>query len=157
MVYVDPKNLRYAPYWQRWILTRPEGEHTILNVILLCFFADSIIYYYLLFSYTLQDFYEKVVVQAIAFILEGVDGTSQGNPLKMVIPQTELNMLMQLCHMYDALLPVYTNVDDIAMEAPEAIIYDQDSIECGFLQVYTEIFICLICKNIYSTKYIGQN
>lgn len=53
----------------------------------------------------------------------------------MVIPQTELNMVMQLCHMYDALLPVYTNVDDIAMEAPEAIIYDQDSIECGFLQV----------------------
>lgn len=35
MVYVDPKNLRYAPYWQRWVLTRPEGEHAILNVIIL--------------------------------------------------------------------------------------------------------------------------
>ncbi|XP_011184312.3 dynein axonemal heavy chain 10 [Zeugodacus cucurbitae] len=122
MVYVDPKNLRYAPYWQRWILTRPEGENAILS-----------------------DFYEKIVVQAIAFILEGIDGTSQGNPLKMVIPQTELNLVVQLCNMYDALLPVYTNVDDITMESPEAIIYDQDSIECGFLQcVYNSLGATLI-------------
>ncbi|XP_017478046.1 PREDICTED: dynein heavy chain 10, axonemal [Rhagoletis zephyria] len=122
MVYVDPKNLRFAPYWQRWLLTRPEGEHEILN-----------------------DFYEKIIVQSIAFILEGVDGTSQGNPLKMVIPQTELNMVVQFCYMYDALLPVYTNVDDIATEAPEATIYDQDSIECGFIQcVYNSLGATLI-------------
>lgn len=23
MVYVDPKNLRYTPYWQRWVNNRP--------------------------------------------------------------------------------------------------------------------------------------
>lgn len=32
MVYVDPKNLRFAPYCQKWITTRPETEHEILNV-----------------------------------------------------------------------------------------------------------------------------
>lgn len=32
MVYVDPKNLRYSPYWQRWILTRPEVERELLAV-----------------------------------------------------------------------------------------------------------------------------
>lgn len=23
MVFVDPKNLRYAPYWQKWVNNRP--------------------------------------------------------------------------------------------------------------------------------------
>lgn len=32
MVYVDPKNLGYLPYWQRWIATRPESELEPLTV-----------------------------------------------------------------------------------------------------------------------------
>lgn len=35
MVYVDPKNLRYSPYWQRWLKTRTEFEQKRLNVILI--------------------------------------------------------------------------------------------------------------------------
>lgn len=39
MVYVDPKNLRYAPYWQRWVLTRHQKQRELLNVIKLIFWV----------------------------------------------------------------------------------------------------------------------
>lgn len=32
MVYVDPKNLGYLPYWQRWRKTRSEYEWELLDV-----------------------------------------------------------------------------------------------------------------------------
>lgn len=32
MVYVDPKNLGYNPYWARWLKQRPENEWEILDV-----------------------------------------------------------------------------------------------------------------------------
>lgn len=32
MVYVDPKNLGYEPYWKRWIRTRKPDEGQSLNV-----------------------------------------------------------------------------------------------------------------------------
>lgn len=89
--------------------------------------------------------FEKIITQAIAFIHEGVDGTSQTNPLKMVIMQTELNMVTQFCNMYDALLPAYQKVDDMTFEVPPPVPYDRDSLECGFIQVsITYIIIPLL-------------
>lgn len=32
MVYVDPKNLGYEPYWIRWLNGRPVDEHEKFNV-----------------------------------------------------------------------------------------------------------------------------
>lgn len=32
MVFVDPKNLRYSPYWQRWVFSRPEAQRELLQV-----------------------------------------------------------------------------------------------------------------------------
>lgn len=32
MVYVDPKNLGYEPYWMRWLTRRPTEEHDKFNV-----------------------------------------------------------------------------------------------------------------------------
>ncbi|XP_058981464.1 dynein axonemal heavy chain 10-like [Musca domestica] len=122
MVYVDPKNLRYSPYWQRWVLTRPETQRELLN-----------------------DMFEKIITPAIAFIHEGLDGTSQGNPLKTVIMQTELNMVVQFCNMYDALLPPFEKQDDLAFGAPEPVAYDTDALECGFIQcIYSSLGACLI-------------
>lgn len=59
------------------------------------------------------------------FILEGVDGSIQGNPLKSVIYQTNLNMLSQLCHIFDASLPI--QIDDEP--------YENDFLECCFIEV----------------------
>lgn len=59
------------------------------------------------------------------FVLEGVDGSLQGNPLKSVIYQTNLNMLSQLCHIFDASLPIQNDDEP----------YETDLLECCFIEV----------------------
>lgn len=59
------------------------------------------------------------------FVLEGVDGSLQGNPLKSVIYRTNLNMLSQLCHIFDASLPIQRDDEP----------YDDDLLECCFVEV----------------------
>ncbi|XP_055373636.1 dynein axonemal heavy chain 10 [Condylostylus longicornis] len=104
MVYVDPKNLKYEPYWKRWKKTRPLYEQETLN-----------------------DFYEKLIPPTIDFILEGIDGTQQGNPLKQVIHQTDLNMVVQFCNTYEAIF-------QLKNEEGENIEYKKDALECGFIE-----------------------
>lgn len=74
-----------------------------------------------------------MIMASMAFIHEGIDGTNQCNPLKTVVLQTELNMLTQFCNMYDALLPTYQRADEY--EAFQLVDYDNDSLECIFVQV----------------------
>lgn len=113
MVFVDPKNLGYAPYWQRWISTRPERERDKLN-----------------------ELYERLVPELLTFIHEGIDGTSQAEPLKTVVMQTELNMLVQLCIMLDAILPHTEN---------DKTIYDDEVLECAFIQcIYLSLGASLV-------------
>lgn len=81
MVYVDPKNLGYQPYWDRWVKKRPEKE-------------------------ILQELYEKYVPPSLSYIILGQIGAQQVTPLKTIIPQTGLNLVTQLCYMLDALYPV---------------------------------------------------
>lgn len=89
MVFVDPKNLNYAPYWQRWISTRPERERDKFN-----------------------ELYERLVPELMAFVHEGIDGTNQVQCLKTIVMQTELNMLVQHCMVLDSVLP-HTENDKI--------------------------------------------
>ncbi|KAF7265371.1 hypothetical protein GWI33_021219 [Rhynchophorus ferrugineus] len=83
MVYVDPKNLGYQPYWDRWVNKRqhpPERE-------------------------AFSEFYNKVVPDLMAYVMEGTLGNRQVAPLKTVIPQTGLNMITQLGYIIDAIYP----------------------------------------------------
>lgn len=44
MVFVDPKNLRYTPYWQKWLANRPERvwhKATELNSLFGCLYLTS--------------------------------------------------------------------------------------------------------------------
>lgn len=102
MVFVDPKNLGYDPYWKRWDNTRPERERDKFNQL-----------------------YERLVPELMAFVHEGIDGTIQVEPLKTIVAQTKLNMLVQLCMMLDAILPHTEN---------DKITYDDEVVECAFLQ-----------------------
>jgi dynein heavy chain len=102
MVYVDPKNLGYTPYFQRWLHTRPEREHDKIN-----------------------ELYERLIPDTLSFILEGVEGSSQVEPLKTIVFQTDLNMVVQLCILYDAILPHTKN---------DKIVYDDEVLECVFIQ-----------------------
>jgi dynein heavy chain, axonemal len=102
MVFVDPKNLGYTPYWQRWIKSRPEREQKFLN-----------------------NLYEKTVPELMSFVHEGIDGTHSTEPLTTIVMQTELNMVVQLCMMLNAILPHTEN---------DKIVYENEVIECSFIQ-----------------------
>ncbi|XP_051175007.1 dynein axonemal heavy chain 10 [Leptopilina boulardi] len=105
MVYVDPKNLGYQPYMDKWINTRCESEREFLQI--LC---------------------EKYVHSAIKLIIDGMLGLQQVQPLKMILPQTALNMVVQLCYMFDALLPVQFENE------PEELDLRNELLEAVFIQ-----------------------
>ncbi|XP_067295015.1 dynein axonemal heavy chain 10 isoform X2 [Pseudorasbora parva] len=97
MVFVDPKNLRYAPFWEKWVNSRAPKEKTELCKL-----------------------FEKYVPSAIDMIVDGMVDGKQTEKLKTVIPQTDLNMVMQLTVMLDSLLE---NEDFLSEE-----------LECYFLE-----------------------
>ncbi|KAG7265791.1 LOW QUALITY PROTEIN: hypothetical protein CRUP_036669 [Coryphaenoides rupestris] len=79
MVFVDPKNLGYTPYWQRWISSRPVKDHEDLNKL-----------------------FEKYVPKTIDMIVDGIVDGKQGRKLKTIVPQTDLNMALE-CYFLEAL------------------------------------------------------
>lgn len=71
------------------------------------------------------------MVPSIDYIIEGLDGQQQGNPSRLVVHQTNLNMVVQFCLVYDAMFeptfsPPRVTGDDLG---------EVDSIECGFIEV----------------------
>uniref|UniRef100_A0A1X7UR28 AAA+ ATPase domain-containing protein n=1 Tax=Amphimedon queenslandica TaxID=400682 RepID=A0A1X7UR28_AMPQE len=82
MVFVDPKNLGYEPFWLRWVANFDENDRK-----------------------ELQSLYDKYVPPCISLILEGVMDGRQGEKLKTILAVTNLNLVAQLCYMLDALLP----------------------------------------------------
>ena len=103
MVYVDPKNLRYTPYWTRWLKSRHDLRQNVKEFE----FLDSL--------------YNAYVPPFISYIFEGKIGDATKEPLKTIIPLTDLSMVKQLTRILDALL------EDEIMEQP-------DESECVFIQ-----------------------
>ncbi|KAJ8924399.1 hypothetical protein NQ315_007195, partial [Exocentrus adspersus] len=118
MVYVDPKNLGFQPYWDRWVSRRkhqPDRE-------------------------AFQELYEKFIPDLMAYVLEGVLGTKQVPPLKTVIPQTGLNMITQMCFMIDA---IYPQGNEETRDPEESA--DQDLLTCIFITaIYNSIGAALL-------------
>lgn len=118
MVYVDPKNLGFLPYWQKWVSKWHERD-------------------------ILDQLFAQLVPAAIEFVCEGVDGSNQDEPLKTVIVQTSLNMITQLCYMFDAMLPLNDNgspaTDEsgggAAEEEIQDVVINSDVIAATFLMV----------------------
>ncbi|XP_066466098.1 dynein axonemal heavy chain 10 [Tiliqua scincoides] len=88
MVFVDPKNLKYRPYWDKWTQQRPSKPEQQL----------------------LHRLFDKYVPYLIDMIVEGIVDGRQGRKLKTIVPQTDLNMVTQLTMMLDSLLD--QEVDD---------------------------------------------
>ncbi|XP_060580911.1 dynein axonemal heavy chain 10-like isoform X1 [Ruditapes philippinarum] len=82
MVYVDPKNLGYEPFWTKWSNSRTTKVE-----------KDN-----------LQRLYEKYVPTLIDMVIEGVVDGRQGEKMKTIIPLTNLNLVTQLSHMLDSIL-----------------------------------------------------
>jgi dynein heavy chain, axonemal len=100
MVYVDPKNLGYIPFWQRWLVSRSVQQRP-----------------------KLQELFQQFVPATMTYILDGLNGTLQEQPLNPIIPQTNMNLITQLCNVLDATLATNLTAND------------SDIIECGFIQV----------------------
>ncbi|TPX54389.1 hypothetical protein PhCBS80983_g05954 [Powellomyces hirtus] len=82
MVYMDPKNLGYKPFFQRWVDARPNKTE---GAVLLRMFS-------------------KYVPPCIEFVMEGTFEGFVADPLKRVIPVTALAMNSQLCAMMEVQL-----------------------------------------------------
>ena len=87
MVYVDPKNLGYAPFYEKWI-----GEMVAKHSEVL---GDG-----------LKEFYDKYVPACIERIYEGtVPGEDEIlEPMRFITPRTQLNLVQQLAVLLDAAL-----------------------------------------------------
>ena len=70
MVYVDPKNLGYKPYWERWVgqLAKADCEEFI-------------------------KLFDKYVPSCISLILEGVMDGRQVEKLRTIVPLSNLNLV----------------------------------------------------------------
>ena len=79
MVYVDPKNLGYAPFWEKWVNEIPNEND----------------------RKELMRLYEKYVPPCISMVLEGIVDGRQGEKLKCIVPLTNLNMV---CATHDNLV-----------------------------------------------------
>uniref|UniRef100_H3BAL0 Dynein axonemal heavy chain 10 n=1 Tax=Latimeria chalumnae TaxID=7897 RepID=H3BAL0_LATCH len=91
MVFVDPKNLKYKPFWQKWVNQKQNKQEQA----------------------ELSRLYEKYVPHTIEMILEGIVDGKEEEKLKTIVPQTDLNMVTQLSMMLDALLENDMNDPDI--------------------------------------------
>ena len=82
MVYMDPKNLGYEPYYRKWC----NSKTTKLEIK------------------TFTALFAKYLKPLIDLVLEGMLEGVAGNPLKNVIPATGLSMVTQLCSLVDVQL-----------------------------------------------------
>jgi len=88
MVYVDPKNLGYYPFYERWCKLNQKKFSDIMYE-------------------SLKELYQKFVDICVNRVFEGIvsDDADPAAPLRMKVPRTNLNCVQQLCTLVDALLP----------------------------------------------------
>jgi dynein heavy chain len=73
MVYVDPKNLGYEPYYERWLLDKMAYGEAM---------RDS-----------LKELFQKYVPPLMDRIFEGIAGDELVEPLRFITPRTNLNLV----------------------------------------------------------------
>ncbi|XP_072163343.1 dynein axonemal heavy chain 10-like [Diadema setosum] len=91
MVFVDPKNLGYRPYWEKWVNARPNKME----------------------QQDLMRLFDKYVPATLEMILEGIVDGKQGEKLKMIVPLTALNLVTQLSRLLDSLLVKELSESDV--------------------------------------------
>lgn len=90
MVFVDPKNLGYKPYWQKWCNLHEKKDESE------CF----------------KRLFDKYVPLLIEMIVDGIVDGKQGERMKTIINLTSLNMIVQLCSLLDSLLLPFENLKE---------------------------------------------
>jgi dynein heavy chain len=103
MVWVDPKDLRYRPFYERWVKLRAyEPVREVEREMLMTYF-------------------ERYIPKTLELIVEGfVDGVFVGR-LSQIIPVTDLSMVRQLTALLDALVPAETGDVPLSDEELEGL------------------------------------
>jgi dynein heavy chain len=95
MAYIDPKNLGYKPYYSRWVRQRCTKARPTEKDLL-------------------EELFRKYGPALVDYVLEGDNGKKDDKgaqapdaieePLELVVPQSNLQLVRQLCALLDALL-----------------------------------------------------
>jgi len=105
MVYVDPKDLGYQPYFVKWMrkwekrrdeerkLAEEKKEEIEMEL------------HWEPFVDNLNEFFEKYVPPCIDFVFEGITEEKVEKPLDFFVPRTNLNMVTQMLRLLDSMLP----------------------------------------------------
>nr|WAW84832.1 axonemal dynein heavy chain 10 [Halisarca dujardinii] len=124
MVYVDPKNLGYQPYWDKWLAS------TIPNK------TDR---------EEMTKLYDKYINPLITLILDGILDGRQGEKLKTIIPITNLNMVHQFTMMLQSLLPIPKDETGLSKDSSPSMGIGGSTLEAYFLtSIYWSLGAALI-------------
>ncbi|GMH67856.1 hypothetical protein TrLO_g3024 [Triparma laevis f. longispina] len=99
MVWVDPKNLGYRPYFERWVRSRC-GDSVEVN-------AE-----YEVEANQLTDLFDKYVVKCIDYVLKGLVDGEMGEKLNQVVGIGNIDLTKQLCSMLDSFLPAVGGIGE---------------------------------------------
>jgi len=100
MVYVDPRNLGYEPYWHKWMLKFNKHKEK-----------------YAEFITTMNEIYPRYVPILMARIFDGVEREETLKPLEFALPRTNLNVIVQLTKILDSLLNIENLPDPDKLES----------------------------------------
>jgi dynein heavy chain len=87
MVYVDPKNLGYQPFFDKWMKKYIEKKD---KFEILC--------------ETFNELFQKYIPPLINLIFDGVFEEEIGKPLEQILNRTNLNMVQQLTKLIDSMI-----------------------------------------------------
>lgn len=86
MVYVDPKNLGYKPFYDRWVREKVDRYSEVMGE-------------------SLNELFVKYIPLLIDRIYEGTSGEDILEPMRFITPRTNLNLVQQFCTLIDSMLP----------------------------------------------------
>ena len=86
MVYVDAKNLGFKPYYANWLKNKHKDYGETMH--------DS-----------LKELFTKFIPTLMDRVFDGIAGEELVAPLEFITPRTNLNLVQQLTHLIDAILP----------------------------------------------------
>lgn len=115
MVYVDPKNLGFAPFYEKWTNDMC-GDNEKLSELLSLFF-------------------DKYVPTCIEFVQEGIYQGKfvEGGKLQTIIPQVNMCMVKQLCALLNSLAFQHLATGEELSEEAQAQLEDQDILESCYV------------------------
>lgn len=87
MVYVDPKNLGYQPFFDKWMKKYIEKKD---KFEILC--------------ETFQELFQKYIPPLINLIFDGIFEEEIIKPLEQILHRTNLNMIQQLTKLIDSMI-----------------------------------------------------